>query len=133
MDGGLGNNYLEGGLGADRFIFDINTAFNSTIGIDTIADFVTDTDKIVLDKTTFTALTSAAGGSIASTEFATINETTNGATVAGASSARIVFNRANGDLFYNANGITAGFGTGGRFATLSGVSALSATDLLLQA
>jgi len=39
----------------------------------------------------------------------------------------------NGDLFHNADGATAGLGTGGTFAKLTGVSALSATDLLLQA
>jgi RHS repeat-associated protein len=133
LDGGLGDDYLEGGLGADRFIFDINIAFNSTIGVDTIADFVTGTDKIVLDKTTFTALTSAAGAPILASEFATINDAVNGATIAGSSTSRIIFNRANGDLFYNADGITAGFGTGGRFATLTGVNSLTAGDLLLQA
>ncbi len=133
LSGGIGSDYLNGGSGADSFLFDINTAFNSTIGIDTIADFVTGTDKIVLDKTTFTALTSAAGGPILASEFATINETTNGAAIAGSSTARIIFNRANGDLFYNADGAIAGFGTGGRFATLTGVSGLSTTDLLLQA
>ncbi|OUC14135.1 MAG: hypothetical protein B0A82_14065 [Alkalinema sp. CACIAM 70d] len=131
--GDAGNDFLSGGLGTDRFIFDINTAFNSTIGIDTIADFLSGTDKIVLDKTTFTALTSAAGGAIASTEFTTINDAVNGATIAGSSAARIVFNRANGDLFYNPNGITAGFGTGGRFATLAGVTTLATSDLFLQA
>jgi Ca2+-binding RTX toxin-like protein len=132
INGQGGNDTLTGGLGADRFIFNINTAFNSTIGVDTIADFVTGTDKIILDKTTFTALTSAVG-TIGASELAIINETTNGETVAGASAARIVFNRANGDLFYNANTTAIGLGTGGRFATLSGVTALSNTDLILQA
>lgn len=47
--------------------------------------------------------------------------------------ARMVFNRFNGDLFYNPDGVTTGLGSGGHFATLSGVNTLSATDILLQA
>ena len=132
--GGKGDDVMTGRLGADRFLFDSNRAFAlADLGVDRITDFLTGTDKIVLDKTTFTALTSAAGGPIASTEFATINDAVNGATSAGASAGRVVFNRANGDLFYNANGSMSGFGTGGRFAALSGVNALTASDLLLQA
>jgi len=68
---------------ADCFLFDSNRAFNSTIGVDTIADSLFGTDKIVLDKTTFTALSSAAGSAISTTEFASINDATNGATIAG--------------------------------------------------
>ena len=133
INGRAGNDTLTGGLGVDRFLFDINTVFNTTIGIDTITDFLRGTDKIVLDKTTFTALTSAAGSTLSASEFATINSATNGATLAGSSAARIVFNSANGQLFYNSDGTTAGLGTGNQFATLSGVSALANTDLLVQA
>jgi Ca2+-binding RTX toxin-like protein len=147
LNGGLGNDRLIGGLGADRFIFDLNAGFNNIIGIDKIADFtgginniVSNTttnltaniDKIVLDKTTFTALTSVAGSVLSASEFTTINEVTNGAIVAGASSASIVFNQANGDLFYNTNGTNLGLGSGGHFATLTGVSTLSRNDILLQ-
>ncbi|MHC5672321.1 choice-of-anchor Q domain-containing protein, partial [Nostoc sp.] len=61
--GGKGNDTLVGGMGADSFLFNTNAAFNSaTVGIDTIADFNhSQGDKIVLDKTTFTAITSAVG------------------------------------------------------------------------
>ena len=132
--GGKGDDVMTGGAGADSFIFNSNRIFAvADLGVDRITDFLSGTDKIVLDKTTFTALTSAAGSAISTTEFTTINEAVNGETVAGSSASRIVFNRANGDLFYNANGVTAGFGTGGRFATLAGGSTLSAGDLLLQA
>jgi RHS repeat-associated protein len=131
--GGLGSDYLVGGSGSDYFLFDINAAFNSTIGVDVIADFTSNIDKIVLDKTTFTALTSEAGGTISAGEFATINSAANGETIAGASNAKIIFNIANGDLFYNSDGSIAGFGTGSRFAILSGASSLSANNVLLQA
>jgi RHS repeat-associated protein len=133
LNGGTGNDTITGGSGVDHFRFDINTAFNSTIGIDTITDFLRGTDKIVLDKTTFTALTTATGSTLSASEFSTINSATNGATLAGSSAARIVFNSANGQLFYNSDGTTAGLGTGNQFATLSGLSALANTDLLVQA
>ncbi|MBD2202094.1 hypothetical protein H6G33_08800 [Calothrix sp. FACHB-1219] len=134
LAGGAGNDTLTGGTGIDKFVFDIGTAFTtSAMGSDRITDFLTGTDKIVLDKTTFTALTTSAGSNLNASEFAVINESTNGATVAGASIARMVFNRFNGDLFYNADGATSGLGSGGYFATLSGVTTLSTTDILLQA
>jgi Ca2+-binding RTX toxin-like protein len=133
LNGGNGNDSLTGGIGVDRFVFDSNEAFSSAIGIDTITDFITGTDKIVLDKTTFTALTSATGGALNTNEFAVINDATNGATLAASSIARIVFNSANGNLFYNQNGAAAGFGTGSQFATLTGNPILTTGDFIIQA
>jgi hypothetical protein len=94
---------------------------------------VTGSDKILLDKTTFTTLTNTANGNLTTSEFAVIDESVNGAAIAGANIARIVFNRFNGDLFYNPDGAIAGLGSGGYFAKLSGVSSMSATDFVLQA
>ncbi|KYC38787.1 hypothetical protein WA1_34865 [Scytonema hofmannii PCC 7110] len=51
-----GNGYLEGGLGKDQFIFGIGKPFDSVIGLDTILDFNAADDKIILEKTTFSAL-----------------------------------------------------------------------------
>nr|WP_262984693.1 calcium-binding protein [Nostoc sp. PA-18-2419] len=133
LNGGAGNDTLTGGNGTDKFVYDTNRIFVSAdVGSDRITDFLIGTDKIVLDKTTFTALTSASG-ILTSSEFAIINATTNSEIVAGSSSAKIIFNQANGDLFYNQNGTTTGLGTGSLFATLSGVSSLSATDFVVQA
>jgi RHS repeat-associated protein len=134
LNGGSGDDELVGGGGADWFIFDAGTAFTTAaLGIDRITDFTLNIDKIVLGKTTFAVLTSPATSPLSASEFATINETTNGATIAGASSARIVFNRANGSLFYNPDGATAGLTGGGQFATLTGVTSLSASDFLFRA
>lgn len=134
LTGGGGNDILTGGAGADRFVYDTGSTFTTTaVGVDTIRGFRRGTDKIVLDKTTFTALTSAAGGALSSGDFATINASTNGASIAGSSSARIVFNSFNGDLFYNPDGATAGLGTGGLFAHLSGLTSMSGSDFLVQA
>jgi Ca2+-binding RTX toxin-like protein len=134
LTGGGGNDTLIGGAGADRFVYDTGLTFaTAAVGVDTIMGFRRRTDKIVLDKDTFTALTSAAGGALSSSDFATINAATNGALIAGSSSARIVFNSFNGDLFYNPDGAAAGLGTGGLFAHLSGLTSLSGSDFLVQA
>ncbi|WP_099070073.1 calcium-binding protein [Nostoc linckia] len=134
LNGGNGNDTLTGGAGTDRFVFDTGLAFTTNfIGSDRITDFISSTDKIVLDKTTFTALISNAGANINSSEFAVINEAVNGGSLAGTSVAKIVFNRFNGDLFYNQDGTTAGLGSGGLFATLAGVSSLTTNDLQIVA
>jgi hypothetical protein len=133
LHGGAGDDVLQGDAGSDGFLFDGNAAFTTElIGRDRVVDFVTGSDKILLDKTTFTTLTNTTNGSLTTGEFAVIDESVNSATVAGASIARIVFNRFNGDLFYNPDGAIAGLGSGGYFANLSGVSSMSATDFALQ-
>ena len=48
------------------------------------------------------------------------------------SSADIVYNSTNGNLFYNPNGSAVGFGTGGRFTSLPNDRVLSAGDFLSQ-
>jgi Ca2+-binding RTX toxin-like protein len=132
--GGSGNDSLVGGLGADRFSFDTGRAFDlNALGVDTIVGFsLTDGDQIVLSQQTFTALTTPAGSALRGDDFAVINDAVNGATLAASSIARIVFNEATGDLFYNQNSATAGFGSGGRFAALvaAGSSSLSSNSFL---
>jgi Ca2+-binding RTX toxin-like protein len=129
--GGAGNDSLTGGAGSDSFLYDTGAAFSSaSVGIDALADFVkTQADKIILDRTTFTSITSAAGtGFSIAGEFATV--TTDAA--AATSAADIVYNSASGKLFYNQNGTAADFGTGAQFATLTGNPALAATDFMIQ-
>jgi len=53
LNGGLGNDFLSGGLGSDLFSF--SSALSAT-NIDTISDFLSGTDDIVLDATIFTKL-----------------------------------------------------------------------------
>ncbi|WP_392476642.1 beta strand repeat-containing protein [Nostoc sp. C110] len=123
--GGKGNDVLVGGVGADLFVYNSNADF---VGVDVIADFQSSKgDKIVLDKTTFSTITSAAG-----TGFSNITDfqiTSSAAT----STAKIVYDPLNGELFYNQNGSAAGFGSGGLFATLTGSPTLTASDFVLQA
>jgi Ca2+-binding RTX toxin-like protein len=124
--GGAGNDLLTGNGGSDRFLFDINATFSaSTIGVDRITDFLIGTDKVILDKTTFTALRSVAGrGFSVAGDFASVADNAAAAT----SSAYITYSRATGSLFYNQNGSASGLGTGGEFANLSGLPTLTAAD-----
>jgi Ca2+-binding RTX toxin-like protein len=127
--GGQGNDTLVGGIGADSFLYDTDGAFNSAVvGIDTIADFNrSQGDKIVLDKTTFSAITSAAGTGFSKTSDFQITS------LGALSNAVIVYDSMTGQLLYNQNGSAAGFGTGGQFAQLTGRPTLTASDFIIQA
>jgi Ca2+-binding RTX toxin-like protein len=131
LKGGSGNDRLTGGAGSDRFIYDTNAVFTAdAVGTDQITDFVSGTDKIVLDKTTFTALGSVVGGGFnLAKEFAVVGSDTGVATA----EALIVYSSETGNLFYNQNGITSGLGSGAQLATLTGIPALGASDFELQA
>ncbi|MBW4550751.1 MAG: hypothetical protein KME35_06530 [Aphanocapsa sp. GSE-SYN-MK-11-07L] len=121
--GGAGYDTLTGGSTQDQFSFSTGTRFNSAdLGTDLITDFsraTGNTDKIVLSRSTFNA----------GTTFASVNSDTLAAT----NQALITFSTATGKLFYNQNGNTSGFGTGGQFATLSGINGteISETNTLL--
>ena len=130
LDGGKSSDTLTGEQGRDQFLFNTNGKFKSgDIGIDTIADFEPDIDKIVLDKTTFTSLSSKAGnGFSTNTEFAIVKTDE----AADRSKAEIVYNSTNGNLFYNPNGVVSGSSGGGLFAVLTGNPKLTASDFVLQ-
>jgi Ca2+-binding RTX toxin-like protein len=131
LNGGVGTDRLNGGSGNDRFVFDTNSVFSaSSIGIDSIQDFTVGSDKIVLDKTTFTALRSLPGsGFSVASDFATV--TTDIA--AANSGSAIVYNSASRRLFYNQNGSLPGLGSGEQFATLSSSPLITASDFIVQA
>lgn len=131
LTGDAGNDTLTGGAGSDRFVYNSNAAFTTNaFGLDLFTDFTSGTDKLVLDKTTFTALTSAAGsGFSASSEFAIV---ANDAAVS-TSGALIAYSSATGKIFYNQDRAVAGLGSGGQFATVSGIPTLTASDFIIQA
>jgi Ca2+-binding RTX toxin-like protein len=124
LKGDAGRDILTGGSGSDRFQFD---GVFTAIGLDTITDMGAG-DRIQLSQATF-GLGGVAGGTILSTQFARV--TNNGA--AATSSARIVYNTNTGQLFYNTNGVNAGFGSGGNFVTLSNSFNLQSTQIQLTA
>lgn len=131
LNGGSGNDRLIGQGGSDSFLYDTGAGFNaSDFGADILVEFDPIVDRIILDKTSFTALTSAVGNGFSlAAEFATV--TTNSAVAI--SSARIVYNTSNGGLFYNQNGNATGLGTGAQFATLLGNPVITAANFVIQA
>jgi Ca2+-binding RTX toxin-like protein len=130
--GGRGNDTLIGGTGSDRFVF--NRAL-ATAGVDTITDFsIPLNDRIILDKTVFSALDTRPNRVLLATDFAVINVAAAGEVVAaGNSRDEIVYNSQTGNLFYNSNNAAAGLGQGGgRFATIVGSpNNLSNTDFFV--
>ncbi|MEH1823826.1 MAG: choice-of-anchor D domain-containing protein, partial [Nostoc sp.] len=127
--GGQGNDTLVGGIGADSFIYNTNAVFTSAaVGIDAIADFNhSEGDKIVLDKTTFNAITSVVGTGFSNASDFQITS------LGAVSNAVIIYDPATGQLLYNQNGSAAGFGSGGQFAQLTGKPTLTASDFIIQA
>lgn len=130
--GQAGNDLLTGGTGIDSFYYTdaltgVATA-TTLFGVDTITDFTSAQDKLILSKATF-ALTTAIGGAIG-TEFSTVNDDSDVETNA----AKIVYSLGSGSLFYNQNGVTAGLGTnGGEFANLLGSPIFLGTDISILA
>jgi Ca2+-binding RTX toxin-like protein len=57
--GGAGNDVLTGGDGVDRFVYDSSSGSSD---IDTIKDFMTGTDKIVLSAKVFSKFTGSSAG-----------------------------------------------------------------------
>ncbi|NEP70970.1 MAG: hypothetical protein F6K25_13670 [Okeania sp. SIO2G4] len=127
LNGGEGNDTLTGGASIDRFIFATNQEFaTEDIGVDTITDFDLVRDLILLDRRTFNAIESDAS---IDDVFATVTTDT----AAESSEAAIVYNSNNGNLFYNANGSDAGFGSGGQFAILENQPELSGDNFFIRA
>lgn len=124
MQGDRGRDVMTGGEGADGFFFDLNSPFNlGAIGQDTIRDFTSGVDRIVLDETTF--------GPLSRTDLTLVANDVDAAL----STKKIVFSEATGKLFFNANGSARGFGnngSGGLFATLQGTPDFALSDIVIQ-
>ena len=123
LNGGIGDDILTGGAGNDRFVFGDGTPFKAaSLGVDRINDFTPGEDLIGLNKATF---------NLANQDFACNFAIVTDDASAAISTAEIVYNASSGSLFYNANGIDAGFGNGSQFASLFGQPTLSAQDFKL--
>ncbi|MGL5032245.1 MAG: calcium-binding protein, partial [Microcystaceae cyanobacterium] len=72
-------------------------------------------------------------GNLQNSEFALINSAINELTLVGSSSAKVVYNQATGNLFYNPDGSVSGLIGGGQFATFNTSLNLAATDFWVQA
>ena len=117
LDGGLGDDTLTGGAGADSFVF--STALNVGPNFDRITDFSAADDSILLDRSVFTGL--GANGALAGSAFV------NGATAADGDD-RILYDRATGNIFYDADG--SGGGVKILFARVTAGAALTSADFV---
>lgn len=99
LAGGTGHDRLTGNAGADRFIF--NTTLNAASNVDTLLDFVSGMDSILLDDDIFRAL-----GTVTSTSPLAAGKfyKAAGATAAHDGNDRIIYNPSTGALFYDADG-----------------------------
>ena len=118
LSGGEGFDTLIGGPGSDRFIFD--EALSAGSNVDSITDFAAGIDKIGLADAIFTHLGPA--GVLGAAHFHV------GALAADASD-RIVYNPANGFLFYDSDG--RGGTSELHFATLAAHLALHNSDFMV--
>ena len=101
LEGGLGNDTLEGGAGIDRLTggtnqdrFVFNTALSASSNIDRVIDFSHVDDTIALDDAVFTKLPL---GALKLAAFW-------GGTAAHDADDRIIYNKSNGALLYDADG-----------------------------
>ncbi len=117
LNGGLGSDTMTGGTGLDKFVF--NAVLGST-NVDRIVDFRVVDDVIHLARAVFNKL--PPGSTLAVDAFF------KGAAAQDAED-RIVYNSANGALFYDADG--SGAGAAVRFATLAPALLLTDADFLV--
>ncbi len=115
--GGLGKDVLIGGAGLDMFVF--NTKLGS-INIDTVDDFVVKDDTFRLDDDIFTKAGKL--GSLATSAFWA-------GTKAHDADDRIIYDKATGKLFYDADGNASGAAV--QFALLDKGISLTAADFYL--
>lgn len=97
VNGGIGNDALFGSFGADSFVFD--TALNATANVDKLEDFKAVDDTIMLDRFIFTGI--GTDGTLAGEAFHL-------GTAAQDADDRIIYDKASGKIFYDADGNGAG-------------------------
>ncbi len=119
LRGYRGNDVLTGGHGNDSFVF--STSLNATNNVDTISDFTSAGDRILLEDAVFT--TAGPAGILTASAFGL------GAT-ATTQQQRILYDSASGGLYYDADGSDGAF-SAVKFAVLSGTPTLTASDFLV--
>lgn len=117
LNGRSGNDLLTGGGGRDQFVFD--SALSATKNVDTVTDFKTRWDQIVLDHLVFTALDVGAGAETAFTI----------GTAATSLDHRIIYNPISGALYYDADG--SGVKAQIQFALMQGTPVIAFSDFLV--
>jgi Ca2+-binding RTX toxin-like protein len=128
LNGGLGSDSLTGGSGQDQFVF--STSLNSTTNVDTLLDFQTGTDSIVLSEAVFAQLADLDIGSSPSVDNLLIGDAALDA------NDYLLYNSSTGVLSYDADGSgTASAAVAFAKIELNGVppTDLSATDFIISA
>jgi len=122
LEGRNGSDVLTGGAGADLFVFNSGPIGVPNDNVDTITDFASGADKILLDDSLFMALQVDGLGTLLANRFAA------GAfSVAQDADDRIIFNTSTGGLFYDSDGV--GGTSAQQFATVTaGALTVIATD-----
>lgn len=131
LNGGAANDTLIGGGSKDKFIFNSGKAFDEAdFGLDTIVDFATAADQIILDAQSFQKLAGSTT-SLLSFEVVEVADPEEQIVVP-RSEAFIVYNKTTGRLFYNENGAASGYGSGSIFAVLGDSPDLTAGDFTVR-
>jgi Ca2+-binding RTX toxin-like protein len=116
LNGGTGGDVLNGGAGADMLVFSDALGLSN---IDTVQDFVSGQDRLLVENAVFTGL---AAGVLSSGAFA------NG-TAAQDADDRIIYNQATGELWFDADGNGAGAAV--QFALFGSGTTLTASDIVV--
>lgn len=120
LNGTTGSDTLSGGTGTDFFVFD--STLNSATNVDTIADFIVADDTIRLENAIFN-------------QFATAGAIPVGTFVSGLGAVAVdsndylIYDTANGNLYYDADG--NGIGVQVVFAALTGIPVLTPADFVI--
>jgi serralysin len=120
LTGGAGNDTLTGGAGLDAFRF--SSALNGSSNVDRVADFNAVNDRLELDNSVFTKLTTP--DALSASNFRA-SSTGNAAD----SNDFVLYDTDSGELFYDADG--SGAGAKVAVATLSGQPALTSADIFV--
>ena len=115
--GGQGNDILIGGSGQDNFYF--NTAIANIARTGRMTHFSSVADTLMLAKTVFSTI---GKGTLSGAAFAT-------GSIAHDASDRILFNKADGSLYYDADGTGAAAAI--KFAAVSPGTTLNAADIII--
>ncbi|MET3917919.1 VCBS repeat-containing protein [Variovorax sp. OAS795] len=103
--GGAGADILTGGADNDTFVFD-----SAPNAVDSVTDFdasgsAASGDLIEFSRGTFTALTTASGGTLSAAEFASLDGGGAGGTVG--AGVHVIYDSATGNLYYDTDGLSA--------------------------